>query len=495
MVVEQIEFFCEQGDEFLEDGDLDQAAAAYQKAIDADPKCYRAWVSRGLVHARNEDFLSAVRCCSKAIEIDGTSGMAFYNRGVYYEALGSTEAALRDYEVACRRDPDVGSSWINRGRILDDAGRHEEALKCYEAAALVLPEDAVLWSNRGNSLHALERCEEAIESYDRAISLDRNMGAAHMGKGNVLASLGRMEEAVRSFERAELEFADLFNLWSMKGNCLAGLGRLDEAHTCLERAVTLAPDNSYNWSNLAEIQFMRKKYTEALRGFDKALGIDAKCVNALFGKGRTLANMGREPEAEGVARRLKAVAGPEDAGKVASLEMLLSLPPEQPGAPAAARSEEEDAEVEEFTQALGTLLDLHAQGDAYYEEGEFEKALRCYKQAYEANSDFHVLLVNQAACLNSLGRHEEALGLLEQAVARDAGLGEAWYTRSRSLDLLGRGFEAQVSFAKALGCYERDLAEEPGDARIWQYKGDCLLKLGHSWRAKYAYLKAWWHGE
>ncbi|HBE17581.1 MAG TPA: hypothetical protein DDW51_08205, partial [Cyanobacteria bacterium UBA11367] len=92
------EFWFNQGYQEAIAGDLLEAIASWDKAIELDPDDYRPWIGRGL---------------------------ALFN-------LGRLEEAIASYDRAIQIKPDNDAAWNNRGNALFNLGRLEEAIASYD---------------------------------------------------------------------------------------------------------------------------------------------------------------------------------------------------------------------------------------------------------------------------------------------------------------------------------------------------------------------------
>ena len=77
----------------------------------------------------------------------------------------------------------------------------------------------------------------------------------------------------------------------------------------------------------------------------------------------------------------------------------------------------------------------------------------------------------QAISLATLGRHDEALGLLDRAVATDPGYAEAWRWRGVGLSALGKVVEAAA-------CFDRAICLDPMDVESRLERGRLYVRLG-----------------
>ena len=97
-------------------GDLQEAIAAYEKALEIDPKFHYAWNGLGNALKDLGCYNEAIAACDKALEITGDQsreawvnrGWAFLNSGRYIEAIQNWDEGLQkyqssnpDYRLAC----------------------------------------------------------------------------------------------------------------------------------------------------------------------------------------------------------------------------------------------------------------------------------------------------------------------------------------------------------------------------------------------------------
>ena len=90
---------------------------------------------------------------------------------------------------------------------------------------------------------------------------------------------------------------------------------------------------------------------------------------------------------------------------------------------------------------------------------------------------------NKGAAFKALGRHEEALGCYDKALAIDPRNVTAWTNKSISLAALGR-------HEQEIGCYDKALAINPTDANVWCNKGATLDGLDRHQEAIECFDKA-----
>ena len=74
-------------------------------------------------------------------------------------------------------------------------------------------------------------------------------------------------------------------------------GHRDEAIALMHQALDLDPGRAEHWFNLGFLQQEREEHKEAVRSFERAIGLDAKLDRAHYGIGLSLVKLGRHEDA------------------------------------------------------------------------------------------------------------------------------------------------------------------------------------------------------
>jgi lipoprotein NlpI len=113
----QVNASVDDGKDKFQKGDLDGAIAAYNHALDLDPKAAAALYNRGLVKEAQENADGALADYSAAIEADPKMAMAYYSRGLARHSHGDLDGATGDYNQTVQIDPKNALAYFNRGLI------------------------------------------------------------------------------------------------------------------------------------------------------------------------------------------------------------------------------------------------------------------------------------------------------------------------------------------------------------------------------------------
>lgn len=116
-----LESRIEEAEEHYRRGRLNEAAAAYDSALDLDPDHIGALEWRGEVAVQLEDYETAVDCLARARELRGDNAFSEYtNLGLSYYELNRPEEAVETLWKAIQHDPKDYVSHSNLGKALYD---------------------------------------------------------------------------------------------------------------------------------------------------------------------------------------------------------------------------------------------------------------------------------------------------------------------------------------------------------------------------------------
>jgi tetratricopeptide (TPR) repeat protein len=152
------------------------------------PDYHDAWSNRGVALYNLGQLEEAIASYDKALQIKADYHNAWSNRGVVLENLGQIEEAIASYDKALQIKPDDHLAWYNRGVALEKLGKFEEAIALYDKALKIKPDYHDAWLNRGVALYHLGQLEEAIASYDKALQFKLDSHLTWLGRGAAAGS-------------------------------------------------------------------------------------------------------------------------------------------------------------------------------------------------------------------------------------------------------------------------------------------------------------------
>jgi tetratricopeptide (TPR) repeat protein len=229
------------GRQALRVGRVDDAVAAFRRALEANPESAEARVDLAAALAAQDKPLAAIGALREAVAAAPDNPTARYNLGVLLHHQGDLDGALVHLRRAVELAPADGEAWLELAGALLDIGAAGEALAPTRRARELGANEAGAHFAEGRALLALGRVGESIASLEAAHAADPADGQVAHLLARLLA--GAPDPALRSGERAvelaERVFAAAPTVAHAEtlALALAEAGRCDDAAALQEQAV------------------------------------------------------------------------------------------------------------------------------------------------------------------------------------------------------------------------------------------------------------------
>jgi tetratricopeptide (TPR) repeat protein len=354
---------------------------------------------------------------------------------------GRLREAIAGYDELLHAHADDADVLRRLGVALAQFGRPDAAAGYLARSLEIEPDHPAVALNLARALHEIGREEDALRCCDRALALDPNSAGAYRVRWVVLAALGRREEALASIGQAvRLSPADAASTADL-GVALEEAGRPQDALACFERAVALDPGLAPAHHNIGILAARLGEHERALRSLDRALSLQPQQAALHSNRGNELKELARLPEA------------------LQSYDTALAIEPQ-------------NLDTRHNRAAVRTLL------------GKYTDALQDY-DVLIARHDTPTAadLIGRGMALVGLGRNEEALVSLQQAITLSPGDADAHIQHGVALLRLARHDEAVSSF-------DRALAIRPDLTEVLNNRGVALAALGRPKDALDSFLRS-----
>jgi tetratricopeptide (TPR) repeat protein len=170
---------CQRGDTCRNQGQYDQAIAAYTDAIGLDPEFTPAFVKRGQAHRLKGEKDQAIRDFTRATRTDPNHAEAWIRRGNVYAETGQFDRAIGDYTQAIQVDPGQAFAYLNRGLVYVEKGEWDRAITDTTSALRCNPNLGRAYFLRGVAASGKGENDRALADFDRAIELAPHFSDAH----------------------------------------------------------------------------------------------------------------------------------------------------------------------------------------------------------------------------------------------------------------------------------------------------------------------------
>ena len=145
----------------------------------------QAATTRGEVLARSGNIKEALAEFDRALEIDPNNAQALYGRGLLYQSEKQHQSAIHDFTAANGLRPQLVEPLLGRAISYLALDKFKEAALDLDEAVQTDPQNGLLWSTRGLAYERLGDKSKAAESYGRAVNLRPKDEAARNGFARV----------------------------------------------------------------------------------------------------------------------------------------------------------------------------------------------------------------------------------------------------------------------------------------------------------------------
>ena len=221
------------------------ALNAYRRALDANPKNPRHWLSVGIIYCDLRQPERGIDHLKKAAEIRPELAEAHINLGAAYLGVGRRESAINHLRKGIELQPETALTYVNLGAVYNEMDRHGEAIGPLNKALEIQPGHPGAHFNLGATYHGLGRYEEAVKHLKTALELQPALANAqtYMNLGGTYHSMGQFEKAIPYLQKAIRINPRLTNAYFNLGLAYGALNRMEEARTNLQKVLELNPND------------------------------------------------------------------------------------------------------------------------------------------------------------------------------------------------------------------------------------------------------------
>jgi tetratricopeptide (TPR) repeat protein len=219
------DFYAQEGDKYLNEGNYNKAVESYANALKKDPK--------------------SVETHRKLAES--------------YSKLGNNDLALQEFTNILQIDPNYILAYNYRGFLYSNQSKWNEAIQEFESALKIEPNNIYALAHLGLAYKMVSRIEDAKSVLQKASELDPNLDDpesrnVHNYLGLVYKDEEKYEDAIAEYSKTLEHFPDDTKALNRIGEIHEAQGKYYEATTEYEKTLKLSPQDSYAKSRLEELQ-------------------------------------------------------------------------------------------------------------------------------------------------------------------------------------------------------------------------------------------------
>ena len=173
------------------------------------PEAGTAHGNLGQFLRKQERIDEALAAYARAIAADPTSGTYLNSRGKLLFDRGDAQGALADYSLGLERSPELAELHINRGAAYAQLGQYNDAERDLKAGLALEPDNFNGLLNLSLLLYTTQRYDEALALYDQMLDLRPERLDLLQERGSLKVSAGRREEGIADVREAIRREADV----------------------------------------------------------------------------------------------------------------------------------------------------------------------------------------------------------------------------------------------------------------------------------------------
>jgi len=193
---------AELGEVYLDLGQVGNAKAQFDKALEANPSSPDVHISLARLHETEGDHVNAEAEYRRAVELRPTNWYGYQALALYYLRVGRYGEAETAFRTALDLTPDNWLNYVNLGVVYWSMGRYAEAKDMYEQSIRVRP-TSLAYLDLGTTLFSQGHYGQAAAAYEAAIDLNSESFLAWANLGDAYTQMtGRDANARQAFQRA-----------------------------------------------------------------------------------------------------------------------------------------------------------------------------------------------------------------------------------------------------------------------------------------------------
>lgn len=181
---------------------LDNAQKCFERALQLDPQCGRAYYGLAMCYNSRGDFAKGVELATRALTVKKPELDGLQERAGALSHLKRDKEALADIELFIKKkNTKDREALVQKATILENLKRFDLALLEYRELLKAHYEDSLVYREVA-CLQALRRPEEAVKSLNILIKKNKQDDSSYLTRARLFESLGKHNEAISDYSRA-----------------------------------------------------------------------------------------------------------------------------------------------------------------------------------------------------------------------------------------------------------------------------------------------------
>jgi len=238
-----------QGATLKEKGFPAQALAAFNRAIEENPKLTEAYLGIGSIYRERALYDQADQAYRRAVISDPNNFDARYYLGLTNQLQGKLTQAVASYQRALRINPNSFEANRDMGTAVLQMGRPDEAIAFAKRAVELNPASQSCWANLAAAYSVAGDYKKAVDAYRQTMELGDAEVPVLIGLANAHIKLGNYQRAENVLRAIEREGGDPLARERL-GHVLFKLGKYEESSASYKLALTQMPNDTASLNGL-----------------------------------------------------------------------------------------------------------------------------------------------------------------------------------------------------------------------------------------------------
>lgn len=288
------------GNQYMNSGLPEKAAAAFREALDIDPENADVYSRLGYAYLTAENYEMAVKSYRRYVELDPDDCKSHQSLGFAYMRQGLTDQAIVSYEKSLELCPEDPNAFTNLARAYKEGEYPLEAIEGYRRAVELNPTDVSSYENLAILYYERKLYPEAIATYEAILAMPNQGGKSPEWIAWASERVAAMYRWADSCEKAIPYYNTALKADPTKDRILRALavcyeetGQVAEAIRLYQALIEQVPDKPLYYYRLGELLNDVGRYQEALRYVREGKMYDTECSSHAYAvTGRALEKMG-----------------------------------------------------------------------------------------------------------------------------------------------------------------------------------------------------------
>jgi serine/threonine protein kinase/tetratricopeptide (TPR) repeat protein len=268
-------------------GNIDFAIQQFEKAVKEDSTYALAYAGLGEAYWRKYELTrdlqwtgKATGYCFRAVELNSQLPRVRMTLALIYAGTGKYEDAVSEYQAILAKDTSNADAERGLAGTYKSWQKYDEAERAYKKAIMVRPS---YWGGHldlGSYYYFRKRYAEAIEEYKRVVDLTPDNAGGYSGLGAAYYALERYGEAEEAFKRS-ISIEPTYRLYSNLATLYFERKRFSDAIPVYEKALAINDRDYRVWANLASAFFWSGRRDSANAEFARSIKLaeDQRAIN------------------------------------------------------------------------------------------------------------------------------------------------------------------------------------------------------------------------